>query len=529
MAARSSPDGSVQADAPARRGGRVVEGWAEDVKTFNPVLCQDVFSNLVAGLCFEPLLTSTGTGELVPALAEEVPAVSGDGLTYRFTLRPNATWSDGRPLTSDDVVFTYRLMWAPEFAEVASPRRGELSTHLAAIEAPDRRTVVFRTKTPYAPFLVAHCQCGILPAHVLSHLPPSAIGDAQFNSGPDVVSGVFRFVRWDPGREIVLDRNERYVHGPSLLDGFSYRVLPDSLETARRLRRGELDVAVIDPSQLDDFRTAENIEIIDFDIPTFTFYAYQLDPARPASRLFAASEVRQALLHGLDRRSMAERCFGGSAIAADSVMAPSSWAHDPAAGQTCPYDPERANELLERAGWRRGADGIRARDGRRLRFEIVTGSNARPWVDTAEEMRRQWSELGAEVRTCLLEFPALISRITEARDFDVFLVSFNWSQDPDQSVLFSSRAIAGGFNCFSFRDAEIDDLLADAVTTFDRDRRRRLYGRYQRRMAELVPAPILFYNRGVYGVNRRVRGYRLGPFSRFETRPWMKDVWVDAG
>ena len=114
-------------------------------------------------MCLDGLLSSKGNGDLVPYIAQEVPKVASDGNTYTFKLRKDVKWSDGQPLTSDDVLFTYNLIFAPEYAAVASPRRGDFTQHVASISAPDQYTFVVKTKTPYAPFLVTHGQYGIMP------------------------------------------------------------------------------------------------------------------------------------------------------------------------------------------------------------------------------------------------------------------------------------------------------------------------------------------------------------------------------
>ncbi|MBO4209060.1 peptide ABC transporter substrate-binding protein [Micromonospora echinofusca] len=509
----------------ADAGQRVlVEGWAEDVATLNPVLVQDTFSALVSGLCFEGLLTSDGTGELLPALAASVPTVDDDGRTYRFTLREGLRWSDGHPLTAADVVFTYGLMTDPAYEALGSPHRGELTRHLAEVTAPDPRTVVFRTRTVHAPFLVAHGQHGILPAHVLAGTDPAALASAGFNDLPTVVNGVFTVAARTPGEEIRFARNPHYHRGPSRLDGFVYRIFPNGLAVAEALRAGTVDVGLIDPSRLADLAGLPHLRTEIIDLPTGNFYAYQLDPATPAGRILADVRVRRALLLGLDRETLIKEAYLGQASIADSVVPPTSWAHDPQVTPTYPYDPQRAAALLDEAGWRVGSDGVRERDGERLRIELVAGTNTKVWVDTAHALADGWRRLGVDVALTLLDFAELMGKVLQRRDFGVFMLAYTWGQEPDQSELFSSAA---DLNCFGFADAEVDALLAAATSTLDRAERVRLYHRYQALMAELVPAPMLFFLKGVYGVHRRVHGYRVATYNQFGARPWMHEVTVD--
>ncbi len=205
--------GGQTTSATPRKGGHVTEGWAFDIKTFNPVLVQDVYSQICSGLCLDGLLSSKANGDLIPMIATEVPRAASDGVTYTFKLRQDVKWSDGTPLTSDDALFTYNLIFAPEYAAVASPRRGDFTQHVASVSAPDKYTFVVKTKSPYAPFLATHGQYGILPKHVLGSLPPAAINTADYNSAPTVTNGAFKFVRWDKGSQVVFTRNPGYYRG----------------------------------------------------------------------------------------------------------------------------------------------------------------------------------------------------------------------------------------------------------------------------------------------------------------------------
>src|SRR6202795_1637782 len=110
-----------------KKGGHVVEGNFSDVRTFNSMLSSDTASNQLIGLMFDGMLTNKKKGDLVGALAQDLPKTSADGLTYTFKLRPNLKWTDGQALTADDVIFTYQLAYDPKYADVASPRRGALS------------------------------------------------------------------------------------------------------------------------------------------------------------------------------------------------------------------------------------------------------------------------------------------------------------------------------------------------------------------------------------------------------------------
>src|SRR5438105_10015789 len=164
-----------------KKGGHVVEGNFSDIRTLNSMLSSDTASNQVIGLMFDGLLNYKKNGDLVPALASELPKTSADGLTYTFKLRSGLKFSDGQPLTSDDVKFTYQLAYDPQYADVSSPRRGDLSKYIKSIATPDHLTAAITPTHLFAPFLASHGLYGILPKHVLGSLSAKAINTADFN------------------------------------------------------------------------------------------------------------------------------------------------------------------------------------------------------------------------------------------------------------------------------------------------------------------------------------------------------------
>src|SRR6266849_4365901 len=285
--------GTTSTSLTPKKGGHVIEGNFSDIRTLNSMLSSDTASNQDIGLMFDGLLNYSKTGDLVPALAKSMPTTSSDGLTYKFTLRDNLKFSDGQPLTADDVVFTYQLAYDPKYKDVSSPRRGDLQKYIASVTAPDPKTVVITTTTVFAPFLANHALYGILPKHVLGSMDAKAINTADFNTAPSVTNGAFKFVKWDKGQQVTLARNDNYWNGPAYLDSYVYKVLPDSVAVSNQLKTGEIDIGPVDPSLFDDLKTATNVAMSEFGVPTFTFYAYNLDPSKLGGQLFGDKAVRR--------------------------------------------------------------------------------------------------------------------------------------------------------------------------------------------------------------------------------------------
>ncbi|TMC13168.1 MAG: hypothetical protein E6J41_01200 [Chloroflexi bacterium] len=212
--------GGASSSETARSGGHVVLGTPADPQKLTSVLIGDTVSGQISSFLNDSLLTKDVDGTLLPLLAQALPATSADGLTITFKLRP-ATWTDGKPLTADDVVFTYGLLVDPANAGVNSLFASQLRAYVAGVSAADAQTVVFRMKKVYAPFLSAYtaiANFGILPRHVLGGLSPQAFNSSDYNANPTPTNGMFKFVKWDRGSQVVLERNERYHRGAPRLE-----------------------------------------------------------------------------------------------------------------------------------------------------------------------------------------------------------------------------------------------------------------------------------------------------------------------
>jgi peptide/nickel transport system substrate-binding protein len=513
-----------------KKGGHVVEGNFSDIRTLNSMLSSDTASNQVIGLMFDGLLNQKKNGDLIPALASKLPDTSSDGLTYTFTLRPNLKWSDGQPITSDDVKFTYAIAFDPQYKDFASPRRGDLEKYIASIDAPDPLTVVIKTTQVFAPFLGAHAEYGILPKHVLGTLDGKALNTADFNSAPTVVNGPFKFVKWDKGQQVTMERNDNYWAGAPYLDQYIYKVLPDSVAVTNQLKTGEIDIGPVDPGQYDALKTTDSVQLTEFPTPTFTFYAYNLDPAKPAGKLFADKAVRQALLFALNRQQIVTAVFFGHGQVANSVEPPTSWTYKEKPKVLYTFDKAKAESLLDGAGWAKGSDGIRAKNGVKLKFTMITNAGNKQRESMLTIMQQSWHDIGVDATPSLIQFPQLVTQIVDTRTFDVFLVGFNWTVDPDEAPLFHSRNTApGGFNGAFFKNDQVDQILDQALGTLDRNKRKDLYGQFQDIMSDEVPSPVILFNTGIWGVNKRVQGADFGPFNQFQLRPFSNKLFVTDG
>jgi peptide/nickel transport system substrate-binding protein len=522
-----------------KKGGHITEGSTSDPTTFNTVFITDTASSIPNGMMFSGLIDAKADGTLIPALAKSVPKVDADQLTYKFELRQDANWSDGQPVTADDVLFTYALMSGTtyDYKAINSRYWPDLEQYLDSVKAPDKYTVVLKTKVPYAPFLVNYIFAP-LPKHVLEPIVKqnqTSFRQADWNFAPTVVSGPFMFERWDKSQQVVLKANPKHFLGTPNLEQYVMKIVSDDVQIANQLKTGELDVGGIAPALWDDMATANNINRVSFAAPGWDYFAYNMDPAnakRPVTgKIFGdpstGKTVRQALYHAIDRTKLAEKVYFKQADVATSVEPKVSWAFTSNVPQYA-FDTKKAADMLEQAGWKAGSDGVRTKDGVRLSFEVITNVGNKARESTIQVLAESWRQIGVEAKPKPIQFTEYVKTST-TRDFDMVMGGIAAGQDPDLSQIYHSRVIGKGLNRMGYHNPQLDDLLDKAVQVLDQGKRKQIYAQVQQVLMEDVPAAMLVWPRSNWGVSKRVQNFGVGTFNRYGARPWMKDVWVSDG
>lgn len=516
------------AGATPKKGGHVVELSIADIQTLNPTLSSDTASSAIISQIYDGLYSTDAKAQLFPLLAKDQPKVSSDQLTYTIKLRDGMKWTDGSPITSDDVLFTYNLMFDPKYKKVNSPRRADLEEYVESITAPDPLTIVFKTKKIYAPFAISQLSYGVLPKKVWGALSAEEVNSTPLNTAPTVTNGAFKFVEWKKGEKITVARNETYYRGAPYLDQWITKTVASSTAILDQLKTGEADIGSVDASQFDATKTVDSLNLFSVPQLSFLFYLYNLDPAK--TKLFQQKEVRQALVLALDRPSIAKAIYFNQATVANTSMPPASWAYNKDNKPLFPFDKAKAESQLDAAGWKKGADGIRANSGGdKLKFEMITNAGNKVRENMLVNMQQSWKDIGVDATPKFVDFnKVLVPALKDNRNFQILLVGFSWGIDPDQSAVFHSRNTApGSFNGMGYKNPALDKVLDDAVGTTDMKKRKESYFQMQQIIAEDMPAPVLFFPNGISAINKRVNGVVVDTFT--SRRAYQKDVWVADG
>ncbi|ABU56453.1 peptide ABC transporter substrate-binding protein [Roseiflexus castenholzii] len=463
-------------------GGDYVEGVVGAPLHLNPLLVDPAADPVAADLhrlIFEGLTRPGPDGLPMPALAESW-TVDDSGTVYTFTLRSGVAWHDGAPVTVDDVLFTMRAVQGPAFAgdqNVAAFWRTVL------VDRAGERSVSFRLDSPFAPFLRL-TGFPILPAHLLRDTPPEQWEAMAFNRLP-VGAGPYRLIERDD-QHALLRANSSYFGSPPFIETIELRFFRTEQDALAALTRGDIQgLAFLSTGALADVNLPRNVVRRQALLDACTVLTFNLRDG-PLTEI----GVRRALAMALDKDALIAGVLNGQVARLDTPILHGWWAEAPDV-QWYEPDPARAVSALDALGYVAGADGIRARNGQRLAFTLLTDSSPKRRA-VAEEIARQWSAIGVRIVIEQVESGDLQRRL-ETHDFTMAL--HGWQRlgsDPDVFELWHSSQAERGRNYTGLTDADIDELLYNARKIYDIADRAALYNEFQQRWVDLAPGIMLY-------------------------------------
>ncbi len=494
------------------RGGWFVDNFATKIGRVTPLVSQDVYAAWVQGLVQETLaVRDPFSVEFVPRMARSWK-VSDDGLTMRFELRDDVTFSDGHPFTADDVVFTYDWIRNPE---VDAPRDRSALTTFKSVKKISDFTVEFTFSEPYYLNFEVAAFTQILPKHFYSKFTPKEFNEKVgllLGSGPYMLENP---ETWTPGNGVTLVRNPRYWGVSPTYDRMIFHEIEDTAAEEVSFGNQEQDLIRALPETYERLIHDKRIMGLAnaYEVPNpYSGYYYigwnekrKID-GRETSTAFADKRVRQAMTLLIDRERINKEVLLGYATVASGPFQPDNPQSDPAI-KPWPFDPERAKKLLQAAGFEdRNKDGILEDPaGIPLKFKLsYPGGN-----QTIEKMvflvRDNLAKGGVAMEPNRLDWPVLINHLNLG-DFDA--VTLGWSANPESDVyqMFHSSQIADqGDNRISYINPELDKAIVAARGTMDVAKRMELWHQVHRIVHEDQPYTFLFNRAALRLINKRVQ------------------------
>lgn len=505
------PIGPTQIFPQPTQGGVYSEGLVGSLGRLNPLLdWNNPADRDVNRLLFSGLIRFDERGLPQPDLAESW-GVNEEGTIYNFTLKSNAVWHDGEPVTSDDILFTIDMLKGN--GSLMPQDIKELWDKIEVKKLNDKN-LKFTIPEPFAPFL-DYVTFGVLPKHILDGLPPEGLVTTDFNINP-IGSGPYQFdhLILNQGQitGVVLTSFESYYGEAPFIPQVVFQYYPTSAAAFDAYNQGEvLAISHVSNDVLDEALASPNLSIYTSRMPQISMVLLNLN--NPEVSFLQEPNVRRALLLGINRQRMISTLLKGQAIIADGPVFPGSWAYYDGI-EHLNYDPERAVTILKAEGYLIPAAGgtVRAKEGQALEFTMLHPDDELH-TQFALNMQASWALIGVQVNLEPVPYDRMVFDYLGPRTYQAALVDLNLarSPDPDPYPFWHQAEATGGQNYSQWDNRTASEYLEQARVNTDFSVRTRLYRNFQVVFADELPALLLYYPVYSFGVDAQVLGVQVGP------------------
>ncbi len=482
---------------PSQSGGTLLDATIGEPSGLIYMVAGESAAGAISSNIFNKLLKYDKNLDLEGELVEGWQ-VSSDQKTITFKLKPNLKWSDGKPLTSADVLWTWQ---AVTDEKTRSPYASDFQLVKKA-ETPDALTFSVTYDQAYAPALDSWAGLQILPKHLLQG---QDLHTTAFARKP-VGSNYYKLDSWTNGENIKLSRNPSSVLGQAKIDNLVTRIIPDSSAQFLELMADNIDSMGLDPIKYARIIPArpelkQKLALYKELGNSYTYMGFNLK-----RKPYDDVRVRKAINYAIDKQEIIDGVYLGLGIDIASPYKPGTRWSNPDL-KPYPYDPQKAKVLLKEAGFvDSDGDGVLERDGKPFSFEILTNQN-KEREKSAVLIQRRLKNVGIQANVRAIEWASFISRFIKTGDFDVVILGWGLGLDPDQfNIWHSSQQAPGQFNFIGYNNPSIDMLLEQGRTELNPDKRQKIYHEFARVLLEDSPIVYLSAGYGLSAIHKRVKG-----------------------
>jgi peptide/nickel transport system substrate-binding protein len=464
-------------------GDTLFIGTVNPIASWNAINQGDTAGQWAMSFVMDSLLVQPEPLDFQPKLANSID--TEDNKTYTVELNPNAKWSDGKPVTADDVMFTLNLIAHPDSATTegnnmtmftgTDDKTGKLpkgETEIPGLKAVDEHTVEFKMKTPVdANWVKEMVGTGfsILPAHVLADIAPADFDDSEFAQQPTVFSGPYKIANYTQNVSLELTANSDYYLGAPKIKTVIQKFMP-AANLAGELQSGAIQMnsgGGIGNIPITDLPTMQKMENVEVKVnPTVSYQTMQFNTANLTDR-----RLRLGIAHAINRQQIVDQLLKGNAEILDGPFTSQSPYSDTEL-EPIPYDPEKAKQLIAESGW----------DTKKpIKFLVPTGNATRE--QAADVIEQNLKAVGLNVKAERYDFPTVLAMEQDGK-FDLGLVGLSPSVDPDVS---SWRLSTGPSNHSNYDKPINDELLIKAKQEPDPEKRREIYRQLQELWQQDMP------------------------------------------
>jgi peptide/nickel transport system substrate-binding protein len=509
----------------AAPGGIYTEALIGSMGRLNPMLdWNNPADRDINRLIFSGLIRFDSHGLPQPDLAESW-GTSSDGTLYNFSIRPSATWHDGQPVTTDDVIFTIEMI---KSAGSLFPQDIKDLWSQIEVKRLDDKTLQFKLPEPFAPFL-DYATFGVLPKHLLESVPADQLANAEFNLKP-VGTGPYEFdhLMTSSGQitGVALKVNEDYYLPRAYLEQVVFRFYPNSAAALDAYQQGEvLGVSQLTNDVLQKALMQPSFSVYTSRLPQLGLVFLNLN--NPDTPFLQSEKIRHALLLGMDRNHIVSRIMQGQAIVADGPILPGSWAYYSEI-EHFDYDPDAAAALLKDEGYviPAGGGNVRAKDGQFLTFTLIHPDDA-VHTQIAQSIQVDWAAIGVKVDLQSVSYDSLVNDFLTTRNYQAALADLNTTRtpDPDPYLFWHQSEATSGQNYSQWDNRTASEFLETARTETNFDSRARLYRNFQVMFVKDMPSLPLYYPVYSYGVDTQVQGVQVAPMYDTSDRLALISEW----
>ncbi|MDO6633438.1 ABC transporter substrate-binding protein [Bacillus thuringiensis] len=496
-------------DKAKNRKDTLVVGISKPGGVFLPYFQQNGWDGNVTSVIFASLVSTDKQGKPIPELAEKWD-VSSDQLTYTFHLRKDLKFSDGSPLTADDVAFTLTLLHdkayegevdISQYAVKGGKEYKEgKATSIEGIQVVDPQTIKITTEKVNSQAIF------VLGGTVLSkayygkdYKQNTSLDYLKDLYGKPLAAGPYKFEKYIPGQEVRFVANENYYAGKPKIQNFIYKIT--SGDTKLQLfQTGEVDHTGLGTGD-EVLEQAKALEFANIQIETAPSYSYiYMNNNKPYLK---DKKVRQALIYGLDRKKYVDTALKGYGTVANVPIHPTSWAYTEEGVNKYEYDKEKAKKLLDEAGWKVGSDGIREKDGQKLKLSYFGPSSAKDSDLLIPIAKENYKEIGVEFNPEFMDFNTMLSKVNKG-DYDLASVSTPITSDPSETA--GEYLSTANETSLGYKNAKVDELIQKGIETVDIEKRKPIYKELYKELSDDPPVILLNYRRTITGYNGNIKG-----------------------
>ena len=519
---------SFAAALPAGAKERLVIGMTQFPSTLHPLIDSMLAKSYALAMGMRPFTVYDPEWRLVCMLCVELPTIGNggaarettsegkEGIAVTYTIRPDARWGDGVPVTTKDVAFAVEVGKHPQ-SGVAS---AELFRRILELEVHDERR--FTLHLDRVTFDYNDVGVLVLPAHIdranFDADPAEYRNRTAFDAdstNPGLWFGPYRVVRVEPGAAIELTRNPTWWGKPAAFETVIIRIVENTAALEVNLRSGAIDYIAGELGlSLDQAAAMEEREGDAWDFAYKAGLIYEHIDLNLDNPVLADVRVRRALLHAIDRETLSERLFFGRQPVAHGPVSPLDWVYDADLPRT-PFDPDAARKLLDKAGWTNEKPGGLRRNaaGEPLRLELGTTAGSRVRELVQQVLQAAWKDVGIDVRIRNQPARVFFGETVSKRQFSG-MAMYAWLSSPEsvpRSTLHSTMIPTAennwsGQNYTGYRNPDVDVLLDSIEVELDREKRRALWAELQAAYARDLPVLPLYFRATPYVFPKWLKG-----------------------